>query len=379
MFRIPNLETYVYENISSFIRDVFIHSEENKLIPDFLNSTFVDWDDAKYLTESMSFVLEDVSVILNKENIGITKIYYDQNLYSLLVHHNHIAPYWDNVISLLNEDASLADETFCEWLNINYSLLPNNTLPLTDVQFSQLLIKAVTSPYINKESLVVITRTFRLTLINVPDNLPLNNASVLIRQKWLAPTSTVFEQLYQALYEEGDKLTPLLYALICARPALLSENYELVLFADEEFDRDITRLILNGDNIADEVCISILNWLWGKDEALLSEALLLSQQALSRFSTKITDDRQKQILLMQCLKNDRVSHLFIRQVLLTFGHQDYAAFLTERSYRSIPWSDSMWQLAVQLGNSGFIRPPKLTHDDTRIRIEPFFNAENEYD
>ena len=39
----------------------------------------------------------------------------------------------------------------------------------------------------------------------------------------------------------------------------------------------------------------------------------------------------------------------------------------------------LWQLAVQLGNSGFIRPPKLTHADTRIRIEPFFNAENEYD
>lgn len=123
----------------------------------------------------------------------------------------------------------------------------------------------------------------------------------------------------------------------------------------------------------------ILNWLWEKDEALLSEAPLLSQQALIRFSTKITDDRQKQALLMQCLKNDGGSHKFIRQVLMTFGHQDYAAFLTERNYRSIPRSDAMWQLAVQLGNSGFIRPPKLTHADTRIRIEPFFNAENEYD
>ncbi|HFK6799322.1 TPA: pcar, partial [Escherichia coli] len=177
----------------------------------------------------------------------------------------------------------------------------------------------------------------------------------------------------------GDKLTSLLYALICARPVLLSDNYELVLFSDDQFDLGITRLILNGDKIADEVCISILNWLWEKDEALLSEAPLLSQQALIRFSTKITDDRQKQALLMQCLKNDGGSHKFIRQVLMTFGHQDYAAFLTERNYRSIPRSDAMWQLAVQLGNSGFIRPPKLTHADTRIRIEPFFNAENEYD
>lgn len=377
--RIPNLEKYVYENISSFIRDVFIHSEENDLIPDFLNSTFVDWDDAKYMTESMSFVLEDVSVILNKENTETTEISYDQNLYSLLAHHNHITPCWNNVISLLSEDASLAGDTFCEWLNINYYLLPNDSLPLTDVQFSQLLIKAVTSPHISKEALIAITMAFRITLINVPENLPLNNAAVLIKQKWLAPTSTVFEQLYQALYEEGDKLTSLLYALICARPVLLSDNYELVLFADDQFDLGITRLILNGDKIADEVCISILNWLWEKDEALLSEAPLLSQQALIRFSTKITDDRQKQALLMQCLKNDGGSHKFIRQVLMTFGHQDYAAFLTERNYRSIPRSDAMWQLAVQLGNSGFIRPPKLTHADTRIRIEPFFNAENEYD
>lgn len=376
---VPALEKYVNENISSFIRDIFIHSEEDEIIPEFLNATFVDWEDAKYLTESMSFMLEDVSVILNKENTETTELYYEQNLHSLLAHYNHITPTWDNMLFLLDNSVSIAGDTFCEWLNIHYSLLPDETLPLTDVQLSQLLIKTVSSAIISKAAFVVVTQTFRLSLIQLPDNLLINNAAVLMEQKWLAPTSTVFEQLYQALHEDGDKLTPLLYALICARPVLLSENYELVLFADEEFDRDITRLILNGDKIADEVCISILNWLWEKDEALLSEAPLLSQQALIRFSTKITDDRQKQILLMQCLKNDKVSHQFIRQMLLTFGHQDYAAFLIERSYRSIPWSDAMWQLAVQLGNSGFIRPPKLTHDDTRIRIEPFFNAENEYD
>ncbi|WP_224710327.1 hypothetical protein, partial [Escherichia coli] len=76
--------------------------------------------------------------------------------------------------SLLSEDASIAGDTFCEWLNINYSLLPNDSLPLTDVQFSQLLIKAVTSPHISKEALIAITMAFRITLINVPENLPLN-------------------------------------------------------------------------------------------------------------------------------------------------------------------------------------------------------------
>lgn len=377
--RIPNLETYVYENISSFIRDIFIHSEENELIPEILNSTFVDWDDAKNLTASMNFVLEDISVILNKENTETTETSHDQNLYSLLAHYNHIVPCWDNVIYLLSEDASLAGDTFCEWLNINYSLFPNETLPLTDVQFSQLLIKVVSSESISKEALIVVTKTFRLSLIKLPENLPLNNAVVLVEQKWLAPTASVFEQLYQALYEMGERLTPLLYALICIRPALLNGNYELILYADEEFDRGITRLILNGGIISDEHCISILDWLWEKDEAQLSDCSLLSQQTLMRISGKLNNERQKQALLMQCLKDGRASPAFIRSVLMTFGHQDYAAFLTERNYRSIVYSDAMWNLAVQLGKSEFIRPPKLTHEDTRIRIEPFCNAENEYD
>ncbi|MGN7915690.1 hypothetical protein [Enterobacter sp. 22466] len=267
----------------------------------------------------------------------------------------------------------------CEWLNSNYDLLPAETLPLTEELFSQLLIKVVTSSQLSKEALVVLVRTFRLSLTHVPEHLPLNNATVLIEQKWLAPTSTVFEQRYKALHEEGDRLTPLLYALICARPELLSENYELVLFADDEFDRKITRLILNGGQFADDICISILNWLWEKDEALLSEGTLLSQEALVRFSARLTNDRQKQALLLQYLKDGRASQAFIRSVLQTFQHPDFAAFLTNRNHRSIAYSDAMWALAVQLGRCEFIRPPKPTHGNTRIRIEPLSNGEKGYD
>ena len=282
-------------------------------------------------------------------------------------------------MSLLDENADVDSNVLCELLNSNYALLPAETLPLTEELFSQLLIKVVTSSHLSKEALVILTRTFRLSLTTVPEHLPLNNAAVLIELKWLALTSTVFEQLNQALYEEGDKLTPLLYALLCARPELLSEHYELVLFADEEFDRDISRLVLNGGQFADDICIRILNWLWEKEEALLSEGPLLSQQTLIRFSAKLTDDRQKQALLIQSLKDGRASPTFVRSVLQTFRHPDYAAFLTEKNHRSIVYSDVMWALAVQLGRCGFIRPPKPTHENTRIRIEPFINGEKGYD
>ncbi|OSK88093.1 pcar [Escherichia coli] len=375
---IPELETDVYENISSFIRDVFTHSEENELIPELLNASVINWEDAEYLTVHMSFELEDISAVFNREANTDPVVHNHPSLYSLLAQYNHVGPSWLNIMSLLDEEADVDSNILCEWLNSNYALLPAEAMPLSEDIFSQLLIKVVTSPQISKEALVVLTRTFRLSLTTVPDSLPLNNAAVLIEQKWLAPTSTVFEQLYQALHEEGDKLTPLLYALICARPELLSENYDLVLFADEEFDREITRLILNGGQFADDICISILNWLWEKDEALLSEGTLLSQEALIRFSARLTNDQQKQALLIQCLKGGRASQAFVRSVLQTFRHHDYEAFLIEKNHRSIVYSDEMWALAVQLGISKFIRPPKLTHENTRIRIEPLSNGEKEY-
>jgi len=135
---------------------------------------------------------------------------------------------------------------------------------------------------------------------------------------------------------------------------------------------------LNGGLFADDICISILNWLWEKDEVLLSEAPLLSQQALLRFSAKLTNDQQKQALLIQSLKDGRASLAFVRSVLETFRHPDYAAFLTEKNHRSILYSHVMWTLAVQLGRCEFIRPPKPTHGNTRIRIEPFSNGEKQY-
>lgn len=376
--RIPSLEAYVDENLSSFVRDIFIHSDEDELIPEILNLTSIDWDDSQYLTARMQFMLDDITVILNKESNDSTNISHIHNLYSLLAENNRIAPSWSNILSLLDDDANVSDAILCEWLNINHRELNTSLVSLSAPVFSQLMNKVISSKHISKEALLSVTEALRINLVTVPEGIPLNNAAVLIGQQWLAPTATVFEQLYQELHQEGEALAPLLYNLICIRPALLNGNYDLVLYADKQFDRGITRLILNGGKIADEVCISILNWLWEKEEALLSDVPLLSLQTLTRLSTKLTDDRQKQALLIQCLKDGRSSQGPIRSVLMTFEHPDYSAFLTERSHRSIVYSDAMWALAVQLGRCEFIRPPKPTHNHTRIRIEPFIKGEKGY-
>lgn len=121
--RIPNLESCVNENLPSFIREIFVHSEERELIPELLNSSFTDWDDAEYLTVQMKFVLEDVSVVLNrntnKDNNIDDVTHHQPSLYSLLAQHNHISPLWLNFMFLLDENADVDSNVLCEWLNSN--------------------------------------------------------------------------------------------------------------------------------------------------------------------------------------------------------------------------------------------------------------------
>lgn len=371
--RIPSLVNCVYENLSSFIRDIFIHSEESEAIPELLNSTMVGWEDIEYLTANMDFILDDVTIIHNKEAITnkTAIIHHQHNIYSLLAYYNHLAPSWENTIALLDEGADVPADILCGWLNKNSNTLNGDLLSLSASVFSQLLVSVVSSEHISKEALAVITRTFWLSLIVIPENLPLNNVEILVAQRWLAPTAAVFEQLYQAFYQDGERLTQLLYSLVCTRPALLRENYDLVLYIEKDFDRDLAVLLLNGEKISDADCISTLNWLWERDEALFSAGPLVSLQTLAKLSAGLTNERQKQALLIQCLKNKNVPHTAIRSVLMTFEHPDYAAFLIERSYRSIMYSDTMWQLAILLERQEYISAPKLTHNNTRIRIEPF--------
>lgn len=53
--------------------------------------------------------------------------------------------------------------------------------------------------------------------MNIIGVFPLNNAAILVDQKWLAPTASVSEQLYRTLYEVDEQLTQLLYRLIPSR------------------------------------------------------------------------------------------------------------------------------------------------------------------
>ncbi|MDP1063093.1 pcar, partial [Klebsiella pneumoniae] len=134
-----------------------------------------------------------VSVIINRNatTYGGTVNHHHPSLYSLLVKNNHIACSWLNVLSLLDKAADVGKDVLCEWLNANYRSFSGENISLTEECFKQLIVNVVTSSSISKEALVVVTRSFSLSLITVPENLPLNNAAVLIEEKWLAPTSTV--------------------------------------------------------------------------------------------------------------------------------------------------------------------------------------------
>lgn len=378
--QIKNVETVIFENADSFLKEIFIHSEDFSVIPEFLNSEMLSWENIELISSAMNFALEDLSQIKNRSNDRDNEIKnnYQRNIHSLLIYYEKICPSWHHFISALDEFSDVSEDILCAWLNKFSASLPEEPISLTNALFSQLVMKVISSGNISTEALVTMTKTFKCILIDVPKNIPLKNAEILINRKWLASTPAVFEQLNQALYEEKQQLTPLLYALICARPVWLDDNLELVLYEEDEFDRALAGMLLNEGNLLDEQCVTILNWLWQKELSLFSDDALITLSVLSNISVQLINDRLRHALLMQCLKAGNADPTAIRAVLKTFENQDYAAFLAARTYRSINYSDAMWALASRLESSEFLRAARITHDGSRIRIQPFSSDTGEH-
>lgn len=326
----------------------------------------------------MNFIIHDLAEVDNIE--GEMPVLrgenYRRNLYSLLLEFDRVLPSSNQFVFLLEEDSDITGDVICKWLNKNYSALTDEHISLSEELFTQLLTKIITSEKISIEALAKVTEIFPVMLTTVPANIRLENAAVLISRKYFAPTSFVFEDLYQALHEKGEQLTPLLYEFVCSYPALLSQNYELVLYKDGEFHEELAWQLLNQGDLPGQQCAGILNWLWEHESGIFDSVWLLSPQVLSNLAPMLTDDALRHALLIQCLKTGDIPHRALRSVLSTFKGSCYAAFLAESAYRNIEFSEPMWQLATLLEINGFIRRAKKSHSDTRIRIEPLSSAEN---
>lgn len=377
--KIDELNEVVDDNIHEFINGVFVGSSDYEFVPELLNSTLIGWEDVEHIVSEMDFSLCNIHEVKNREGRGaaLSGGGDRNNLYSLLLYYDRMLPSWDNVILLLECGEEIPSEVLCEWFNRNYSAIDVSASPFSVVLFNRLIEKIVVSETIISEALKTIIDNINAVLINVPDNMPLRNAALLISHKWLAPTPTVFAKLYEVLYDELDEVAPLLHELVRSRPALLNQNYELVLYREGEFDRGFALLLFNDELIPASYRADALKWLWERDKALFNTGPLIGLQVCSELSPILADDGLRHVLLVQCLKNEDDAHSILRSMLQTFSDTEYSATLSKKSHRSIKFSEPMWQLVTLLENSGFIAKAKRTHKGLRIRIETTDDSEDE--
>jgi len=70
------------------------------------------------------------------------------------------------------------------------------------------------------------------------------------------------------------------------------------------------------------------------------------------------------------LETGKLNHQDIVQILRTFTDENLLAFISNKEYRRIGYSDSLWELACLLEADGFIRKLKWDEKYKRIRFVP---------
>lgn len=369
--QINEINEVLDENIHDFIEGVFTDSCDYEFVPHLLNSKIIDWKDAECIVYKMNFVLNELDEVNNRQG-EVSEFSGDghrNNLYSLLLHYDRILPSWQNVILLLESEEEVSSGVLCKWFNKGYSALEDEVHSLSLMLFGRLMDKLVVSEVITSEALTSIVEKINAVLINVPDNIPLRNAELLVSHKWLAPTPTVFEELYEVFYDEGNKLHSLLHELVRLRPALLGQNHELILYSDGKFNRELALLIFNDKQIPADYRVGALKWLWERDKEIFNTGPLIELQECGELTLLLSNDDLKLALLVQCLKVGDDDHPVLRSILQTFSDTRYSAVLIKKSHRNIEFSEPMWRLVTLLENTGFIARAKITHGGARIRID----------
>ncbi|WP_261641056.1 pcar [Erwinia mallotivora] len=373
---IRNMNLFVRQRINDFINDFFVMSQEYFRIPELLNNNNVSKERIVDIITKMQFFIEDISevsnrVISNKDNETISE---DNDLYSLLLKHNRIRTDWSEVYHLLTDDI-YSEHMFTEWFERNHCSFVGKEISTDSFSPINMLMQRVyNSEEISDDSRKKILTNLNCTLLFLPENITLEQAALLIEYRRLAPTSGVFEKVYQVFHTENERLTPLLENLILENFSLLRTEPELVMMKDDQFDRSLAERLFSKDRLPEDICTSVLNWMWNFKPSLFSEPLFIAPRLLAKLASGFQDNRMRHAILAQCLKDGGIQHDDIEHFIHTFTDDTYLAFIDDKKYRRIGFSDELWELTCLLESTGFIRAPKLNEKNKKIRFVPHYNS-----
>jgi hypothetical protein len=145
---------------------------------------------------------------------------------------------------------------------------------------------------------------------------------------------------------------------------------QLVLFDDDEFDYPLSERLYSDDKIMKSAGVSALSWLWGYKPEVFEGPMFIPTESLRYLVPGLKNVDLKLALLLQGLRAGNLPHQIITLVLSSLSKDNYLIFLSTKAHRSVPYSDSLIEMAKLLASSGFIQSLKLNEARQRIRFVP---------
>lgn len=373
--KIQGLDETIHENIEQFIRDFILLSEDFDSIPELLNNEDVGFPLLSEITRKMGFFVDDIKKVNNRTGINpeTNDINTETSLYALLLKYDRISPTWGNVFCLAqkeDEDKNLSPE-LAIWFDRNLGRFEAPLFPLMPEYSDLIFAKLFNSNAMSDEGRNTILKLCGFPYSDLPEYMHFESTRSLIAQKLLLSSKENFDAVRQRFADDvnEDELTPLLAGLIFQNPSLLQDPAQ-VMITDDGFDRMLAERLFAHGLLTDEVQARLLEWMWSYDTKLFDDLLFIFPVRLAQLAPYVADEGIRLALLIRLLEKGKLDHRDIVQIILTFTDENLLAFISDKEYRRIGYSDSLWELASQLEAAGFIR--KLNWDEKykRIRFVP---------
>ncbi|MEI7262703.1 hypothetical protein [Pectobacterium carotovorum] len=369
---IPAIIKNTYNNLASFVRDVFITSSDFAAIPTLLCRPEMDLVIAELIVTQMDFelpILEELPDITAEiSGSNDEKNNSSETLWSLLLEHRRIRATWDNVFSALREE--VPNNVVGNWLNAcQEGLSDEGSTEIPDDLVDIVKAGIICNPFVQIQTLERLLPFIPLRLDSLPEEITLPVMSLMVSHRRVSHTIEVWEQMKTQFSDStDDQLNSVRVIWLTQSPKLLSTEPEMLFPSDEIPDSGLMQALLGhkGFSLAQKVALVVhINAAFPE---LIRRNIRLPEAELLSLNTSISDDNLRFNLLISALKGGLHDRHIITTVLNAFRENVYRGFLKDKSSTYLPFTNDLNELASLLENANFIRKTSVSHQGEKIWI-----------
>lgn len=334
---VPCLTNAINRNINVFISECLIHSSENvDVITTLLNSDVTE-SSKENIIEKMQFEVQQLSTIENTKLSVIEEVSY--SVYDLLIKKGRVAANWSNIFDYMH--AGAIGELLWTFVDINSESLSTHKVNVPEESIDNVINYFYAAADKPDELYAQMVNVLSVKIEQAIDDLPLQKFKSLCTFDKVLLSKDLYEDLL-TIYEEQRRkgLNECLSLIIKHNIGIFEKNIDFYLEDDEDFDNELIELLLNDEDIALDVKVSIIDSIWPHYNNTFFEHVSINTRVSKELLLKVTDDKKRLVFLNHLLEFEELPHEFITLALMSFVAEEYN-LITETSKRAkVTKSDS---------------------------------------